>query len=81
MKSHLGLMLEQSWDLYMYPLMVLMMEIFRAYCFEVHWDIMMVNLICTDGKVLGSDEGVKLGYTDDEVIDTILGNTTSRWKS
>ena len=29
MKSHLGLMLEQSWDLYMYPLMVLMMEIFR----------------------------------------------------
>ena len=28
----------------------------------------------TDGKALGSDEGIKLGYTDDKVLGTILGN-------
>ena len=27
-----------------------------------------------DGKVLGSDRGIKQGYTDGKVIDTILGN-------
>ena len=28
----------------------------------------------TDGKVLGSDKGIKLGYTDGKVLGTILGN-------
>ena len=28
----------------------------------------------TDGKALGSDEGIKLGSTDDKVLGTILGN-------
>ena len=28
----------------------------------------------TDGKVHGSDEGVKMGCTDGKVIDAILGN-------
>ena len=36
MELHLGLMLEQSWDLYMDPLMVLIMESFSAYLLEVH---------------------------------------------
>ena len=36
MKSHLVLMLEQRWDLYMDPLMVLIMENVRGYCFDVH---------------------------------------------
>ena len=37
----------------------------------------MVNIEFTDGKVLGSDEVIKLGSTDSEVLGTILGNTTS----
>ena len=28
----------------------------------------------TDGKVLGSDEGITLGYTDGKVLGTIFGN-------
>ena len=28
----------------------------------------------TDGKVLGSDEGIKLGLSDGELVDTIPGN-------
>ena len=41
---------------------------------EVHWDLLMVNLGYIDGKVLGSDEGIKLGSTDAKAIGTILGN-------
>ena len=29
-------------------------------------------MVSTDGKVLGSDEGIKLGYTNDNNIGTIL---------
>ena len=29
---------------------------------------------CTDGKVLGSVEVIKLGYINDKVLGTILGN-------
>ena len=32
------------------------------------------SLVYTDGTVLGSDEGIKLGSTDGKVIDTILVN-------
>ena len=28
----------------------------------------------TDCRVIGSDEGIKLGYTDNEVLVTIIGN-------
>ena len=38
-------MLEHSWDLYMDPLVVLMVEILRDYLLEVHWDIMMVKCL------------------------------------
>ena len=65
----------------MYPLIVLIMASLRDYFLEVHWNLLMVNLGSTDGKVLGYDEGIKLGSTDVEVIGTILGNTTSRWQS
>ena len=36
--------------------------------------LLVESLVSTDGKVLGSDEGIKLGYTDVKVIGTILGN-------
>ena len=39
------------------------------------------SLGSTDGEVLGYDEGTKLGFTDDGVLGTILGNTTSIWKA
>ena len=32
------------------------------------------SLVYTDGKVLGSDEGIKLGLSFGKVIGTILGN-------
>ena len=32
------------------------------------------SLGSTGGKVLGSGEGIKMGYTDDEVLVPILGN-------
>ena len=31
-------------------------------------------MVYIDGKVLGSDEGIKLGYTDGKVFGTIHGN-------
>ena len=31
-------------------------------------------MVYTDGKVLGSDEGIKLEYTDVKVFGNILGN-------
>ena len=65
----------------MYPLIILIMASLRDYFLEVHWDLLMVNLGYIDGKVLGSDEGIKLGSTDVEVLGTILGTKTSRWKS
>ena len=33
-----------------------------------------VSLKCTDTKVLGSDEGIKLGLSDCKVIGTLLGD-------
>ena len=39
----------------------------------------MVNLGYTYVKLIGSDEGIKLGSTGGEVIGTVLGNTMSRW--
>ena len=39
MESNLGLMMEHRWVPKMGPLMVLMMEILRAYCLYIHWDI------------------------------------------
>ena len=46
MESHLGWMLEHSWDPYMDPLMVLMMASFRGYYIDTHWDILTVE--CMD---------------------------------
>ena len=48
---------------------------------DVHWDLLTVNLGSTDGKVIGFDEDTKLGSTDGEVLDTVLGNTMSRWQA
>ena len=45
MESHLGLMLEQSWYIYMDPLMVLMMAILRSPLLETHWYLIMVKLL------------------------------------
>ena len=45
MESHLVLMLEQIWNIYMYPLMVLMMESLGAYCLAVHFDLLMVKCL------------------------------------
>ena len=63
MESHLVLMLEQRWDIKMVPLMFIMMARLRAYCFETQ---------CSDGKVIGSDEGIKLGLSGCKVLGTIL---------
>ena len=46
MESHLGLMLEQRWDLKMDTLMVLIITSLIYYCFSVHWDIL--TLKCMD---------------------------------
>ena len=46
MESRLGLMVEQSWDIFMGPLMILNMESLRAYCVDTHWYILMVK--CMD---------------------------------
>ena len=43
MESHLVLMLDYIWDLGTDPLMVLMIASLRAYCFKVHWDILMAK--------------------------------------
>ena len=43
MESHLGLLLEHSWALYMDPLIVLMMSSLRGYCLETNWNLLMVN--------------------------------------
>ena len=44
-KSLLVVMLEQSWDIYMDPLMVLTMTIFRDYLLKTKWDILMVKCL------------------------------------
>ena len=49
MESNLGLVLEQSWDINMDPLMVLIMEIFGGYFLENHWDILMVKCLALIG--------------------------------
>ena len=36
--------------------------------------MIVCSLGYNDGKVLGSDEGIKLGSNDDKVVGTILGN-------
>ena len=41
--SHLGLMLEPGWGLDMDTFVVLMMESFRDYLLDTHWDLFMVN--------------------------------------
>ena len=38
-------MLEQMWDVYMDPLMVITIEILRYYCLENHWDLLMVKCL------------------------------------
>ena len=43
MESNLGLMLEQSWSLYIGPLMVILMEIMSAYFLEDNCDLLMVK--------------------------------------
>ena len=40
--SHLVLILEQIWDLYMYPLMVLVIGSLSNYCLEVRWEHQLV---------------------------------------
>ena len=45
MESHLGLMLEQSWDFWVDPLMVILMVSLRDYCFETHWCVLMVKCL------------------------------------
>ena len=45
MESHLVLMLEQSWDLYMDPLMVIRMAILRDYRLEMYWGLLMVKCL------------------------------------
>ena len=80
-ESYLGLLLEQSWGLYMDPLMFLMMVSFSSYFLGVHWFLLMVNLVSNDGEVLGSDKCIKLRYTDGEVLEEIIVNTMSRWQA
>ena len=36
--------------------------------------LLIGSLISSDGKVLGSDDDIKLGLSDGKVLDTILGN-------
>ena len=74
-------MLEHIWVIKMNPLMVLMMEILKGNFLEVHWDLLMIKLVSTYDKVLDSDEGIKLGSTDGEVLEKILGNKISTWKA
>ena len=41
---------------------------------KLEWLLLGGSLGYTDGKALGSDEGIKLGSTDGKVIGTILEN-------
>ena len=45
MESHLGLMLDQIWDLYIESLMVVIMVILRDSFFESHWYILMLKCL------------------------------------
>ena len=45
MESHLGLMLDQSWDLKMDCLMVLMVASFDDYFLEAQWDLFIINCL------------------------------------
>ena len=45
MKSHLGLMLKNSFAVYMDLLMVPMMTSLRDYLLENHWDLLMVKCL------------------------------------
>ena len=74
-------MLEHIWVIKMNPLMVPMMEILKGCFLEVHWDLLMIKLVYTYDKVLYSDEVIKLGSTDGEVLEKILGNKISTWKA
>ena len=61
MLSPFVLMLEQIWDIYMNNFMVITMA-------------SLMQLRYTDGKVLGPDEGIKLGLSDGKLLGIILGN-------
>ena len=45
MESHLVLMLEQSLNIYMGPLIVIILASLRAYFFETHFDLLMVKCL------------------------------------
>ena len=67
MESHLGLMLKQIWALYMDPLMV-------SNDGKIEGLFLGDSLGYINGKVLGYDEGIKLGLSDDKFLGTILLN-------
>ena len=64
MQSHLVLILEQIWAFLKDTLVVVTMAILRAYYLK--------KIVSNDGKVLGSDEGIKLGSTYGQVLGSIL---------
>ena len=45
MESHLGLMLEQSWDIKVISLTILMIESLRDYVLETHWDKLIIKCL------------------------------------
>ena len=45
MYSNLLLMLEQIWDLYMEPLIIILMASLWGYCLKNHWDLLMVKCL------------------------------------
>ena len=45
MESHLGLILEHSWNFVMDPLMVLIMTSLRYYCLGDNWYLLMVKCL------------------------------------
>ena len=63
----------------MYTRIVLIITSLRSYCLENYRGLLMVNLECNNGKVIGFDEGIKLGLFDGKVFGAILSYTTSVW--
>ena len=65
MDPHLGLMLEHS-SLYG--------SVDGSNYLKIEVLLLGDSLVYTDGKVLGYDEGIKLGLFDGKVTGTIIGN-------
>ena len=43
MESHLGLILEQIWEIYIDPLIIIIMASSRDYCLGTNWYLLMVK--------------------------------------